>query len=54
MKNTPAMNLINLQTYISERYDYIGKADIMKINKDLCFGCTLRQCVDIYNELFNI
>ena len=38
--------------YVEGRWDYISKWDILQLNKNDGWGCTIKQCIEIYNELF--
>ena len=43
----------NLKDHIEKYYDYISTYDIALINKDDGYGCTIKECKEIHDELFD-
>jgi hypothetical protein len=42
----------NLKQHIKKYYDYISTMDIALINKEDSYGCTVKECKEIHDELY--
>lgn len=40
------------RNWLEGRYDYIEKMGIIRLNREDGWGCTLKECVEIFNELY--